>query len=479
MTKRSLKFPAVAAAALGLAGTAAGAGAADIQQSQATSQPPSTADLMRQIDQLQSKVQQLESAQQQATSSATTTASRAGAMAQSTNDTVERVLHDANKRSQLMQFDEGFTAGFNNGRFMLGSADGNFTLMPFLQLQFRSTTNFTDNPSNIENGFDLPRVKFGFDGNAFSKEFTYLFLWNSGENDGGGGGGLNLEQAWVRYEFNTEHTIGIRLGQFVDPVFHEQLVASQYQLAADRSLMNMIITGANESYTQGVTMILTPADRVNIEFGFTDGVNTGNTSFRDFPTGPTDFGVVGRAEFVLAGNPADSRKFSAQGIKEDMVMIGFGGDWTQAGDTDNILHTADIQWTSESGFAVYGAYAGQYIRNGAGAGITGVTGGTDDTYNWGAIGQVSYLFPDSSFELFGRYDFTHVENALATAGGGTENEFHEITAGMNYYFYGHNAKFTLDVTYLPSGAPAGVDQLGILSSDDNQFVARGQFQLML
>ena len=40
MTKRSLKFPAVVAAALGLAGTAAGARAADIQQSQPASPAP-------------------------------------------------------------------------------------------------------------------------------------------------------------------------------------------------------------------------------------------------------------------------------------------------------------------------------------------------------------------------------------------------------------------------------------------------------
>jgi hypothetical protein len=474
MTKRSRRFPAVvAAAAFSLLG-AAGARAGDVQSQPsptAAPPPPSTAELMRQIDELQSKVQQLEQRNQQAPASSQ-------AMSQSTTDTVERVLRDAHKRSQLMQLDEGFTAGYDHGRFRLGSADGNFLFMPFLQLQVRTTTNYTDDPSNVENGFNLPRVKVGFDGNAFSKELTYFFLWNSGDSDGGGSGGLTLEQAWVRYEFNEEHTFGVRLGQFVDPVFHEQLVASQYQLAADRSLLNLIITGANESYTQGVTFILNPTERVNIEMGFTDGVNTGNTSFRDFPTGPTDFGFAGRAEFVLAGNPADSRKFSSHGVKEDMVLLGFGGDWTQAGDTDNILHTADIQWSSASGFALYGAFVGQYIRHGTGAGITGVTGGGDDTYNWGGIGQISYLFPDSNFELFGRYDYTHTDDDLATAAG-PENEFHEITAGMNYYFYGHNAKFTLDVTYLPSGAPAGAEQLGILASDDNQFVLRGQFQLAL
>jgi hypothetical protein len=478
MTMRSLKFPAMVAAALGLFGTAAGARAGDPQQQTSPAQPStsSASDLMRQIDQLQAQVQKLEAAQRdrQAQPSSTSQA----AIAQTTNDTVERVLRDAHQRSQLMQLDEGFMAGYNNGRFVIGSADGNFMFMPFLQLQVRNTTNYIEDPSNVENGFNLPRVKVGFDGNAFSKELTYFFLWNSGESDGGGGGGLTLEQAWVRYEFNEEHTFGIRLGQFVDPVFHEQLVASQYQMAADRSLLNLIITGANESYTQGVTFIWNPTDRVNLEGGFTDGTNTGNTSFRDFPTGPTDFGFAGRAEFVLAGRPADSRKFSSWGVKEDMVLLGFGADWTQAGDTDSILHTADIQWTSAGGFSIYGAFVGQYIRNGGGAGITGITAGGDDSYNWGAIGQLAYLFPDSNFELFGRYDYTRTDDPLAIPGG-SENEFHEITAGVNYYFYGHNAKFTLDATYLPNGAPAGADQLGILTSDDNQFVLRGQFQLML
>jgi hypothetical protein len=432
---------------------------------------------MRQIDQLQSKVQQLESAQhnkQAATSNE--------AISQATNDTVNRVLNDAHKRSQLMQLDEGFTAGYNKGRFMVGSADGNFTFMPFLQMQLRSTTNYTDDPSNVENGFNLPRVKLGFDGNAFSKELTYFFLWNSGDADGGGSGGLTLEQAWVRYEFNEEHTFGVRLGQFVDPVFHEQLVASQYQMAADRSLLNLIITGANESYTQGVTFIMTPAERVNIEMGFTDGVNTGNTSFRDFPTGPTDFGVAGRAEFVLVGDPADSRRFSSHGVKEDMVMIGFGGDWTQAGDTDNILHTADIQWSSASGLSIYGAFVGQYIRTASAQGLPGspaLAAAAAMTPTTGVpSARLRSCSPTATSSCSGGMTSPTPRTALVTPGG-PEDEFHEITAGMNYYFYGHNAKFTLDVTYLPSGAPAGADQLGILTSDDNQFVLRGQFQLAL
>jgi hypothetical protein len=52
---------------------------------------------------------------------------------------------------------------------------------------------------------------------------------------------------------------------------------------------------------------------------------------------------------------------------------------------------------------------------------------------------------------------------------------------VNYYVRGHAAKFTLDFSYLPNGTPVNADGAGILDPDahDEQFVARGQFQLLL
>lgn len=463
MTKRYLTIPAVVAGAL--AGSL-GLSAASVQAAE-----PTTAEAMqKQIDALQAQVQQLQGQQQSISTKAV-------------DDTVARVLNDADRRSQLLQM-EGFTAGWNNGRFAVMSADGNSSIMPYLQLQFRSTTNIdtggTDD--NSENGFSLPRVKLGFDGTIFSKNLSYYFRWNSGDSDGGGSGALNLEQAWLRYMFADQ--MGFRVGQFVDPVFHEQLVNSDRQLAADRSLMNTIITGADESYTQGATFIWMPDPRVNIEIGFTDGVNTGNTSFRDFPTGPTNFGFAGRAEFAVFGNADNSRDFTAMGNKEDSLVIGVGADWTQIGDTDNILHTVDAQWEGADGrLGLYGAFVGQFIRNGTGTGITGVTGGAagtnNDTYNWGLLLQAGYML-DNNWELFGRYDYTHTDDKIAIGGTGTtEDAFHEATVGVNYYFHGHNAKVTVDVSWLFNGAPTGASNLGILNSDDDEFVIRGQFQLML
>jgi len=305
---------------------------------------------------------------------------------------------------------------------------------------------------------------------------------NSGDSDGGGSGALNLEQAWVRYQYSDQ--LGFRAGQFVDPVFHEQLVNSDRQLAADRSILNTIISGADESYTQGVTLIWTPSSQINVEVGFTDGVNSGNTSFRDFPTpgASADFGFAGRGEFLLMGsNTSQYNDFSAMMNKEDLLVVGAGFDWTQAGDTDDLLHTVDVQWENAQGnLGVYGAFVGQFIHNGGGAGITGVTGVTDqDSYNWGFLVQAGYML-NNEWEIFGRYDYTHLDDSIAIgSAGSTQDNFNEFTAGVNWYFHGHNAKVTVDVSWLPDGAPDGLDNLGILGSDDDEFIVRGQFQLML
>ena len=59
-----------------------------------------------------------------------------------------------------------------------------------------------------------------------------------------------------------------------------------------------------------------------------------------------------------------------------------------------------------------------------------------------------------------------------------------MTAGLNYYFGPdgtalHRAKFTVDFTYLPNGAPSDQTQSGVLASDDDELLVRAQFQLLL
>jgi hypothetical protein len=65
-----------------------------------------------------------------------------------------------------------------------------------------------------------------------------------------------------------------------------------------------------------------------------------------------------------------------------------------------------------------------------------------------------------------------------------EDTIHEFTAGVNYYLgwdgaFGHRAKITVDVVYLPNGSPNDQTGLGVLAGTEDQFVLRGQFQLQI
>ena len=91
------------------------------------------------------------------------------------------VLKNADAHSMLIDAD-GFSSGFKNNRFTIQSDDGNFVLRPWLHLQVRDTTNYRKNTpagtgnqgSDTENGIELRRARFGFDGNLFSPRLHLL-----------------------------------------------------------------------------------------------------------------------------------------------------------------------------------------------------------------------------------------------------------------------------------------------------------------
>ncbi len=331
---------------------------------------------------------------------------------------------------------------------------------------FRNDTVYdTAGSGTTQNGFEVRSLRFGLDGNLFNKDFTYFFLYNTG-NGGTNAGNMFLEQAWVKYRLSDEWAV--RAGQIVDPSVHEQVVPQWNQLAVDRSLVNQILTGAGQVFTQGAEVIYQPKDSaLKAEIGLTDGANTGNTDFRDPPSNPTDFGATGRVEYTLMGDRAGYNQFTALKQKHDSLIIGAGGDYTQGGSVNSFIHTVDAQYQSPSGLSAYGAFLANYVST-----------DTTDSYNYGVLGQVGYVLPDqNNWEIFGRYDWTHLDHAVAI-GASSEKNFHEVTVGVNYYFYGQNAKLSVDGTWLPNGStgPASLDQT---PSTDNEFTIRAQFQLLL
>jgi hypothetical protein len=455
------KYPlyAAAMAALGTAGVAQAA-------------EPTTAELMEQIKALQAKVQAMEIKQQNQVTKADVDA------------TVESVLRDADKQSQLMAM-EGFTAGWSNGKFLLQSSDGNFVWHPWVQFQVRNTTSWRNdgkqpnNNDDIQNGFEIRRLKYGFDGNAFTPNLTYAFQWQVGRKDGVS----TLEDAWVRYKFADQWAV--RGGQFKDPFSHESLTSSKRFTSAERTYMNDQFSPA-DNYVQGAGLIY-ESQQLHGELAYHDGSNTASTignfsnqnqNFQDWSTNNADWGVAGRLEYLVMGDWKNYDQYTALNVKNDTLVVGAAFDYTEIGDTDALLHTVDATYQNPAGWALSAAYMGRYTKD-----FPAATGGgpQQDLYEWGMFVQASYLF-NPQWEVFARYDYTNFDDDGFTASqlaAGLDDHVHEINAGVNYYMHGHAAKFTIDVGWLPNGAPFNDDGAGILVNADPEFYLRGQFQLLI
>ena len=430
-----------------------------------------------QIQQLESKVAALEA--KQAASSKDMAA------------TIDSMLRDAEKRSQLLATSGEASAGYDNGFFI--KAGDAWVLRPFALFQFRNVTDYrsdvTHKGDSTDNGFEIARMRFGLEGTAFSRDLEYSFIWESFADDGS----LNLSDAWARYMFADEW--GARAGQFRDLTTHEWLTNDGRLLAVDRSLTDALIGGQFSGYTQGVTGIYggqRPNNPLNVEVGYTDGMDQANTSFVGRPTpregdavvpeiGPVgphtlDWGITGRVEYKVMGNWLDYADFTAKGDREDLLVVGAGGDWSQGGDGDIFLGTIDAQYENTGGLGVYAA--GLYRRL-----DSEVVGTGDSGDDWGGLIQAGYML-SPNWEVFGRYDITYLDRVAPV--GQDEHTFQELTIGVNYYLGNdgsarHRAKVTVDLSYLPNGAPAGFETLDVLDMNEAQaeWLLRAQFQLWI
>ena len=398
-----------------------------------------------------------------------------------TDAAADAVLRDAERRSRLVGAPAGFTAGYLPDRgFILRSEDGNFLFHPWAYVQVRNTTTYREDgkrgtDSDLQSGFELRRAKFILDGNAFSPDLTYQFVWATDRKTGG----LNLEEGWVRYQIPNS-PFAVRAGQIRDPLDHEQIIVGSRLFAADRSLADDVLA-AGEGTVQGVSLGYARGP-VRAEFAVSDGLRSANTNFQDFPTTAGDWGVAGRVEYKVTGSWEDYRDFTALGDAEPLLVFGAGADYTEAGDTGSLVHVADVDYEGPSGLSLYAAYLGRYVRHngqppGSNGGATG-TGPTADTYDATFRAQAGYVI-DGRWEPFVRYEYLYFDPAGLPATV-SHSPVHALTAGVNYYLYRHRAKFTADMVYLPNGSPVADDGAGILANrGEPELLFRAQFQLAL
>jgi hypothetical protein len=320
--------------------------------------------------------------------------------------------------------------------------------------------------NDTQNGFEIRRLKIGFEGNVISPDLTYNFIWATNRNDGT----PELEAAFVRYHFEST-PYSVRMGQFKDPLDHEQLGSTKYTAAIDRTLIDDQFA-KGEGYVQGVSLMYDNSNNVRGEVAFTDGLGSTNQNFQDFPTNSADWGAAGRVEYKLFGKWRDYERLSMYGVKDDLLVAGAGADYTEAGSTGFLTHVADVQYDNKNGIGLYGAYLGRF-----GKGVD--TGTSSDTYDWTLRGQVAYSI-DRHWEPYFQVEYIDFDPASLSVGTEDQNEVPVIRVGTNYYLHGDAARFQVDLSYLPNGSPVSDTGLGILQNDgQNEFVFRAQFQLLL
>ena len=342
-------------------------------------------------------------------------------------------------------------------------------------------------------GFDTPRTQVRMSGSV-TDDISAMIVFDFGAAENGTAqGSANLLVAQGAWSLNDNWAM--LFGQWHNPVMGSENFAPEHTLAVDKSFTNEFF---QVGYTQGVAFAYA-GDQFKFVGAVSDGAeyitNYGPVSNTPFnAAGENDFGITGRVDWLIEGTwdqfaDATSWRGSNYGVK-----IGAGAHWQTQGDTnpaDNsggaipgYDETEVTFWTVDAqvegdGWNAFAQYVGHDVD---------ITATTDVNYtNHGFILQGG-MFVSDQVELFGRYDIVMLDDVLVAAN--TDDNFQNITVGMNYYFVpeSHAAKFTLDAIFavdestnidsILGGGSNDPSATGLLGLSDSEFALRGQLTLV-
>lgn len=373
---------------------------------------------------------------------------------------VQDVLADAETRASLLS--QGMTAGWSDGHFMLGSADGNYLLEVSGQMDVRWVFNAQDDaPDGDDNqyGFELRRIKLAFEGHVLDPSWEYL-IQGAFDREGGA---FELEDATITKTF--ENGVAVTFGQFKLPFLREENMSSKRQLAVERSLVNEEF---NQDRTKGI-QVAYEADTWRALGAYGDGFNSDNTAFAD---NDVRYAFTGRGEYMFAGDWKQFRDFTSPQDSETAFMVGVAGHFQNGNGVGGLASQDRFTWTVDaslemSGISVYGALIGNHLSD---------MGAVPDADQWGFVVQGGY-YVAPEWEVFGRYEYGDLDAA-------GEEDLNIITAGVNYYINSHNLKWTTDIGFgldPVSGGWSSTEGAGWRTDSadgDGQVVLRTQFQLL-
>jgi hypothetical protein len=365
---------------------------------------------------------------------------------------VQDVLADADTRASLLQ--SGMTSGYDNGA-VIGSADGNWLLRTNIHLQERFVFNYQDDAGfDVESdryGFEPARVQFFLSGHVVDPSWYYNIRINVGAEDQQG-----LIFGYIGKDFG--NGLKIQMGAMQSQLLREDIVATQYQLAVERSSVNYLF---NAGYVDALQASW-EGDKFRVFGQLSDGASTANTVWSAYDT---EYAITGRAEFLLSGNWNQFNDFTSPRGSEGGIMIGGAVHWQKgedggfAQDVDSFTITGDVSWEG-NGFNLFGAV--MYSDTDAA-----------DNNPLGVVVHGGWYFNDTT-ELFGRVEWTDFDVPGS-------DDFGMVTVGVNKYFASHNNKMTLDVGYAWETITFGSSVTGIrpdFGDEDGQLVVRYQWQIL-
>ncbi|MHC5002742.1 MAG: porin [Planctomycetota bacterium] len=403
---------------------------------------------------------------------------------------VHDVLADADTRASLMQ--SGMTAGYDNGA-VIGSSDGNWLLRTNILMQQRFIYNNQEGDvvDSDRWGFENTRTKFILTGHVVNPDWFYRVDINVGT------GGLlptspatgvegeltntvedrtDLGNAYLGYDYGNGWKV--MMGSMKAPFLREELVEAQYQLAVERSVLNYSFTAG---YVDALALNYT-GDQFRFTGAIHDGANSGGSVWS---TPDTEWALAGRAEILFSGTWEQFDDFTSPPGSEMGIMLGVAGIY-QTGESGTAM-LSGLNGAGGVNFEVYGITIDASAEFGGFnlfAAFTYLDIDTDtlnaDTSPYSLIVQGGFYLSES-WELYARYEYGDPDS------GGVD-DVSLFTVGANYYFAGHNAKWTTDFGYgvdavssnfTAAGIPHSItgwraDELG----EDGQWVIRTQLQLL-
>ncbi|MFZ4573447.1 MAG: hypothetical protein ACOYN0_03555 [Phycisphaerales bacterium] len=352
------------------------------------------------------------------------------------------LMNDSATRSSLLQGGGG-SAGHDAGGFSIGDGSGNNQLYLGGAMQFRYQHSFRDkdavgDQNDFTHGFSNENVRFWTYGHVWSKDLTYKIQFHHEAE-----GGWELEDAFGMYAF--DNGLAVKWGQFKAPVFREENIDSEKQLAIGRSNSNEIFS---QGYSQAVALQYA-SDAFRVVGAFGDGASTANT---DFDSGSeADYALTARFDFKIAGSDWDRfLDFTSFRSQDNAGLVGGAIHWQDGGETGGTVDASLLAYTVD--FSWEGPGWNVYV---AGMGLTQEDNTSNtDSDDFGLLAQGG-IFVSDQVELFARWDAIFWDSDRTDLNGDAIDDNHFLAAGVNYYISpeSHAVKFTGQVSWALNATP--------------------------